>query len=342
MILQSHFNVIAKMLKSAVPRSPAPRILKGHNQIVSAVTVSSDGARLLSADIDNSIRTWDRYAGEALNQIEVAGSGPRQASLSPNGRFVVASDKDDVIRMWKAKNGEPVREFRGHTDILSGLAWLPKSDRFLSCSFDMSLILWNAETGAKIRQFGRSATAKDSGRNLQENRQKSDGHSTWIRDVAVLPDGNEAISAGNDQVLFIWDIESGGLVDRLIGHSAAVIRLAISPDGRFVVSLGADNEMIVWDANERKLVRRTIRSGEGFPTLAISPDSRTLAFGNDKGLIRFVDLQSGQDRRQIDANGVGITALAFAPAADPEFTEIIAGCSDGTIRLWPALLDKLD
>ena len=150
----------------------------------------------------------------------------------------------------------------------------------------------------------------------------------------MLPDGKRAISAGNDAVLFIWDLDTGTLVQRLVGHKTVIMGLTLSPDGHFVVSLGADKEIIVWDVKLSKPLRRMAPFGNGFPAVAISPDSRLLALGDDAGIIQFIELESGEERRQIETGGIGVTSLAFTP--ELKDTEIIAGCVDGTIRIWPA------
>jgi WD40 repeat protein len=156
--------------------------------------------------------------------------------------------------------------------------------------------------------------------------------------LVVLPDGERVISAGNDAVLFFWDVGTGILVDRLVGHKTVIMGLTLSPDGHFVVSLGADQEIIVWDVELRKLLRRAAYSGNGFPAAAISPDSRLLALGDDTGIIRIVDLESGEECSQIETGGIGVTSLAFTP--ELEGTEIIAGCADGAIRIWPADMER--
>jgi WD40 repeat protein len=235
--------------------------------------------------------------------------------------------------MWKASSGEAVREFRGHTDLVSALDCVPGGDQFVSSSFDASLILWNMQNGKLIRQFGKASNTIVEASQAQTGQEQLNGHSTWIRAVVALPDGKRAVSAGNDRELFFWDLDTGTFVSRLVGHAAAVIALTLSPNGQLVASLGADNEIIVWDVEKRRLLRRSKHPSKEFPALAISPDSRLLALGDDAGIVRFVDLESGEERSKFETGGVGVTSLAFTP--ELEGTEIVAGCADGTIRIWP-------
>ena len=45
------------------------------------------------------------------------------------------------------------------------------------------------------------------------------GHSGWVRAVAVTPDGRRAISASDDQTLRVWDLDTGKTVRTLQGHA---------------------------------------------------------------------------------------------------------------------------
>lgn len=326
--------------------SHSPRVLKGHGAIVAVVAVSADGAQLLSADINDLICTWDRIAGTRLTTIESTGLGLRRAVFSPNSRYILACDNENGVRMWKASSGQAVRTFRGHSDLVSALHFVPGTDQFLSSSFDATLILWDMQTEKPIRQFGKVLNAKDGAQpapsaSEELNRPSTGhatGHSTWIRAVVALPDGKRVVSAGNDGVVFLWDLETGTLVYRFEGHQGAIIGLTLAPDGRWLASLGADKEIIVWDVEQRKLLRRSKHPSHEFPAMEVSPDSRLLALGDDAGVIRLMDLESGAERSKIETGGIGVASLAFTP--ELEGAEIVAGCTDGTIRIWPLPLER--
>jgi WD40 repeat protein len=69
-----------------------------------------------------------------------------------------------------------------------------------------------------------------------------------LRDITFSPDGKRLASAGEDQTIRIWDIETGMELLALKGHMARVSSLAFSRDGRLLVSGGKDSGLRLWRA----------------------------------------------------------------------------------------------
>ncbi len=59
--------------------------------------------------------------------------------------------------------------------------------------------------------------------------------------IAFSPDGETIASAGGDQSIKLWDLDSGKVLHTLAGHSGWIWSIAISPDGETLVSGGDDN-----------------------------------------------------------------------------------------------------
>ncbi len=76
--------------------------------------------------------------------------------------------------------------------------------------------IWNVSTGSCVRVLR--------------------GHTSMVRSVAVMPDGNRVVSAGTDGTLRLWDIETGQNLAVVGGRLGHVLALATLPDGRSVVS----------------------------------------------------------------------------------------------------------
>ena len=67
------------------------RTLEGHTGGVSAVAVTPDGSRAVSASYDSTLKVWDLETGEILSTF--SGDSPIYAcAVSPNGKTIVAGE----------------------------------------------------------------------------------------------------------------------------------------------------------------------------------------------------------------------------------------------------------
>lgn len=64
-----------------------------------------------------------------------------------------------------------------------------------------------------------------------------------------------AASCGRDKVIYIYDIENGTTVMKLIGHDNWVRDFVFHPDGVHLISVSDDRSIKVWDLKEQKCVK---------------------------------------------------------------------------------------
>src|SRR5258708_490637 len=72
-------------------------------------------------------------------------------------------------------------------------------------------------------------------------------HGGWAIMVACSADGNLLASSGNDNLVRLWDPQTGREVRRLEGHSNWVNTVAFAPDGKTLASGSADGTVRLWE-----------------------------------------------------------------------------------------------
>jgi WD40 repeat protein len=163
--------------------------------------------------------------------------------------------------------------FRGHAERVERASFTPDGARVISVGLvkqtdatrtwnGFPVLLWDAFTGRDVVPLS--------------------GHTDYVHDAVLSPNGKLAVSASDDTTAAVWDLQTRTRISVLSGHQEGVERAAFSADGKFVVTTGGDCSLRVWEA----------RSGR-----------MTLEFGEDVGC--FEDPQFSADNRSIVARTIG-------------------------------------
>ncbi|MBI5211283.1 MAG: caspase family protein [Elusimicrobia bacterium] len=198
----------------------------------------------------------------------------------------------------------------GHMTAVTAAAFSPDGRRMLSGSLNI-LNLWDAATGRELAAW--------------------QGHDGWVRAVAFSPDGRKAVSAGDDKVIRLWDLEAGG---RPAAWEAgvAIRALAFSPDGKRVLSGGADKAVTLRDASTGGVLASWKGHSWNVNAVAFSPDGRTGVSGSLDMSLRLWDAASGRELAQCLGHSAEVLSVAFSP----DGKSVLSGSVDNTVRLWEA------
>ena len=136
--------------------------------------------------------------------------------------------------------------------------------------------------------------------------------------VAISPDGKLAATAGFENVIRIWDLESRLNIKMLRGHTGWVHAVAFLPDGKSLVSGSQDNTVRLWDL-VNPVEMRCFRGHENSVT-AVAVNGSTILSADSGGIVRKWDLSRPSKYRDtlhelpqlalaLDANGSDPAAL---------------------------------
>ena len=270
---------------------------------VLSVALSPDGRLAASSSGEKKTRIWDLVTGD----VSVLGATARAApfvEFSPDGRTVLSGGGG--FRLWKF-DGALVVE-RGGADYLC--ATFSVDGKFI--------VLGHADRATDRGILSLFDVSKDEIRALG-------AAPSWIRSIAVSPDGETVATASWDihQTICIWNLRTG--VSRTLGGCADYVNsIAFSPDGRMLVSGG--RRLRIWRLRDR--ATKIFESDSGrISAVAFSPDGKAIAaVGN---IVRLWDPSTGAARIltkcEAALNTIAVTRH------DPI---VLAGGADGCLRLW--------
>jgi general transcriptional corepressor TUP1 len=81
---------------------------------------------------------------------------------------------------------------------------------------------------------------------------KSSSKDSGVTSVALRPtDGRCVVTGSLDEVIRIWDIRTGQLLERFEGHEKSVYSVSFSTDGLSIVSGSLDQTLRIWDLSHQ-------------------------------------------------------------------------------------------
>jgi hypothetical protein len=139
-----------------------------------------------------------------------------------------------------------------------------------------------------------------------------------------------ALTAGEDHVLRLWDLDSGEEIAQLTGHTSPVVSLDFSYDKRSAISAGQENKIRVWDLTERRQTAELSWPDGAVRSVVFTWDNRHALIAGDNGAIAIWNTAEVRKplQRQSLPDHIEVATL------DRYGTFLAAGGRDGVVRIW--------
>src|SRR5262249_20465953 len=139
--------LVARAPSADAPQRPRPPPLRGRVPGPSLnVAFSPDGRRLVTGGEGNTVKIWDaEKGGEPPMTLRGHSREVYAVAFSPNdgGRWIASGGEDSRAKIWDSRTGVEVITFRGHTGLISSLAFSPDGKRLYSGSRDTTVKVWD-------------------------------------------------------------------------------------------------------------------------------------------------------------------------------------------------------
>lgn len=145
---------------------------------------------------------------------------------------------------------------------------------------------------------------------------------------AFTPSGNLVLTGSDDDVVRLWDVETGHLRLELRGHKGSINNVAISTNHERGLSGSNDTTLRVWDLERGRCLHTLEGHGDAVRSVAIGADHALS--GSSDGTIRLWDLDSGRCLRVLSGHSGSVRSVAWS--ADQRY--VLSGSEDNKIRLW--------
>jgi WD40 repeat protein len=152
------------------------------------------------------------------------------------------------------------------------------------------------------------------------------GHTTGVRTVAWNASGHQLLTGGEDQIVRLWDAETGATIGKLEGHTGSIRAIAWSPDGQYALTAGADKTACLWNIATGQMIHTLKGHTDTVSSVAWRPDGRQVLTGSYDGTVRLWDVATGRELSVL----LGQVSFVRSVTWSPDGQRILVG-GDGRI-----------
>jgi WD40 repeat protein len=314
---------------------------------VSAVAVTPDGRRAVSAAGYRTMTVWDVEKGVEERTIEGETDWLTAVAVTPDGRRAVSGSDHGTATVWDLETGTSERLGK-HAARVVTVVVTPDGRLAISGDRDGTLKVWDLETRSeehtRVADAGGCVAVTPDGRcaviasyrgavtvwDLEAGTERRlAGHGDSATAVAVTPDGRRAISGDKDGRLKIWNLETGLEEHAIVGHAAAVMTVAVTPDGRSAVVSSEDRKVEVWDLETGAEERTFSAAASWLAPVAVTPDGRRAVSAGGDRTVNVWDLDT-----EAEEHTLATRASVGAVTMTPDGRWVVYGSQDGTVKVW--------
>ena len=115
----------------------------GHDQDVTALAFSPDGAILASGSADKTILFWELESREVQGIGEGHFAAITKLVFDQPGNTVLSGSADNKAKTWRVPGGKVSGTYVGHLSVVNGVAFGPDAESILTAGDDGTVRLWD-------------------------------------------------------------------------------------------------------------------------------------------------------------------------------------------------------
>jgi len=211
---------------------------------------------------------------------------------SPTGKQLALGTGEGAIHLYNLETGDLERTITSaHDNWAFDLVYSKDGSKLYSAGGDNKAKVWDAKSGTELASFT--------------------DHTQDVHGIALINDGKEFITGGDDKKILIRDVEKETSTE-LGTHEKQVTSISINGEGTMAASSGRDHLVKLWDLKTRKELK-TLK-GHTAPVISVvfSNDSKTVVSAGNDNSARIWDVSTGELLQSFKIDGWCHTAIYSA------------------------------
>ncbi|KAM9095450.1 WD repeat-containing protein 5-like [Sarcophilus harrisii] len=252
--------------------------LIGHKLGISDIAWSSDSQLIVSASDDKTLKIWHCFTGKCRKTLKGHNNYVFCCNFSPQSNFVYSGSFDQSVRIWDVKTGRCLKCFTAHADPVTAVHSNWKGSLLVSSSYDGFCRIWDIEACEYVRTISCDKNPPVSFVKFTPNGEyiliatldntlklwdfgkgkclktytghKNEKYCIFANFSETNP--QQIVSGSEDNIVYIWNIDTEEIVQKLYGHTDTVISTACHPKESIIASaaLEKDKTIKLWKNSE--------------------------------------------------------------------------------------------
>lgn len=171
--------------------------LKGLDDTVNALAVTSDGRLLLAGGANGNVGLWTEPIGTHVQTVKTGPAAVSALTIAPNGTLALSAQANGQLRTWQMPKLQPGTSYPSSLGKPFCVSIRPQLDLFVAGSEKPDIGLWKlAPAAAEPRLLT--------------------GHTAAVRATVITPDGSLLISGSEDKTIRLWSLPDGKYLQNLV------------------------------------------------------------------------------------------------------------------------------
>lgn len=308
------YDVETGQLSTSLSYQAAEEFLM-HEDAVTSMAFTRDGALLASATSKGEIKIWRFHSGDCTHKLQAHSGLVTSLDFLPDGTQILSSSVDGVARVHGLRSSRMLKEFRGHSGSVTGAIISDDTLSVTTGGSDGVLKTWSMKTGDNIATISLT---------------QSSTQPPAVTSLARLPNRGDAliVSSRSDTVKIV------------IPRTASVIQL-FTPPANLLASTSTSSTSSTSSSAPSTSTTTTNAASSTSSTSSTSTDAslqfstasargRLVYATGPEGVVFCFSVESGKLLHAFKAHAQPISGIIHHP-----FKNICATYSiDGTVKLW--------
>ncbi|XP_070559643.1 NACHT domain- and WD repeat-containing protein 1-like [Ptychodera flava] len=282
--------------------------LKGHTNAISCLKVTPDDKYIVSASDDTTVRIWNMDTAQIMHNITDHTNDI--TCLTVSSKYAVSGSRDKTSLVIDIVSGAIIHKLSSANQLAVYSVCVSPDETYLATGNGHQLTVWNIKDGQLLHTCS--------------------GHDSSIDCICVTYDSKYIVTGARDDIMVVWEADTGKMVHSLEGQQAIVSHLALAK--YLVVSASLKSQYIkLWNISpeQAKEKRQTFPDKSGI--VAVTSNCLYVVYRADNTQdVKVWDVEDGQDKYTL----VGHTAEVTCLITTHDDKYVLSGGADKTVILW--------